>query len=45
MILPDVNILVYAFLGDVPGHDRYRTWLLDLVNGDEAFAMSFQVMQ
>ena len=39
MLLLDVNILVYAYRDAAPGHDRYRDWLNDLVNGPEAFAV------
>lgn len=40
MLLPDVNILVYAYREDAPGHPRFREWLEDLVNGDQAYGMS-----
>lgn len=40
MLLPDVNILVYAYREDAPGHPRFREWLEDLVNGDQAYCMS-----
>ena len=36
MILPDVNVLVYAFRRDAARHDDYRLWLADLVNGEAA---------
>ncbi len=26
MLLPDVNILVYAHRRDAPDHDHYRAW-------------------
>ena len=44
MILPDVNVLLYAFRDDATEHDRYHGWLEDLVNGDEASGMSPQVL-
>lgn len=44
MILPDVNVLLYAFRSDSAGHGRYRVWLEGLVNGDEAYGMSPQVL-
>ncbi|MBA3886764.1 MAG: type II toxin-antitoxin system VapC family toxin [Acidobacteria bacterium] len=44
MILPDVNVLLYAFRSDSVDHADYRAWLDDLVNGDEAFGMSPQVL-
>ena len=44
MILPDVNVLVYAFREDTPGHARYRNWLLARVSGHEAFGLSELVL-
>ena len=44
MILPDVNVLLYAFRDDSVDHARYRGWLDGVVNGDEAYGMSPQVL-
>ncbi|HEY5219895.1 MAG TPA: type II toxin-antitoxin system VapC family toxin [Gemmatimonadaceae bacterium] len=44
MQLVDVNVLVYAFRGDAPGHAEYRTWLNALVSADEAYAVSDHVL-
>jgi hypothetical protein len=44
MLLPDVNVLVYAHRRDAPDHARYRTWLEGVVNGPEAFGLSDQVL-
>ncbi|HLB12003.1 MAG TPA: type II toxin-antitoxin system VapC family toxin [Dehalococcoidia bacterium] len=44
MLLPDVNILVYAYREDAPGHGRFREWLEELVNGDQAYGMSDLVL-
>ena len=44
MLLLDVNILVYAFREAAPEHPRYREWLHELVNGDEAFGLSDLVL-
>ncbi len=44
MRLPDVNVLVYAFRVDAADHDRYRLWLQDLVDGEEAFGLSDLVL-
>ena len=44
MILPDVNVLLYAFRPDAEFHYIYRPWLQQVVNGDEQFAMSPQVL-
>lgn len=40
MILPDVNVLVYAFRRDVPQHSTCRGWLNEVVEGDSRFGMS-----
>jgi toxin-antitoxin system PIN domain toxin len=40
MILPDVNVLVYAHRVDVPNHAAYRRWLEDVINGDQAYGMA-----
>jgi toxin-antitoxin system PIN domain toxin len=37
MVLLDVNVLVYAHRADAPDHSRYRTWLEELINGNEAY--------
>lgn len=44
MILPDVNVLLYAFRSDSPDHAKYRTWLHSVVNGEMAYGMSPQVL-
>lgn len=44
MILPDVNVLLYAFRSDSLKHAAYRDWLDGVVNGDEAYGMSPQVL-
>ena len=44
MILPDVNVLVYAFRAESQDHERYRAWLLDLANSDEAYAIAGMVL-
>jgi len=44
VILPDVNVLLYAFRDDSVDHPRYHGWLESLVNGDEAYGMSPQVL-
>ena len=44
MILPDVNVLLYAFRDDSVDHARYREWLDGVVNGAEAYGMSPQVL-
>lgn len=44
MILPDVNVLLYAFRRDSPRHAEYRDWLEQLINADEAYGMAPQVL-
>jgi hypothetical protein len=36
MILPDVNVLIYAFRRDLPQHRVCRPWLAAVVSGDAA---------
>ena len=40
MILPDVNVLIYAFRRDVPQHSVCRPWLDGVVLGDARFGIS-----
>jgi len=40
MILPDVNVLVYALRTDVPEHSLCRPWLNKVVLGQARFAVS-----
>jgi uncharacterized protein len=40
MILPDVNVLIYAFRQDVPQHPLCRTWLDRVVMSDARFGLS-----
>ncbi len=35
MLLPDVNVLVYAQREDLPAHPSARAWLESALNGDE----------
>lgn len=35
IVLPDVNVLVYALHSLAPRHDEYRLWLHELVNGPD----------
>lgn len=44
MILPDVNVLLYAFRSDSADHQRYHTWLEEVVSGPGAYGMSPQVL-
>lgn len=40
MLLPDVNVLVYAHRADERRHAAYREWLEALVSGRAPFALS-----
>ncbi len=40
MILPDVNVLIYAFRPDSPRHVVGRAWLEGVVTGDARFGLS-----
>jgi hypothetical protein len=40
MILPDVNVLIYAFRQDVPQHSICRPWLNSLIEGETRFGVS-----
>lgn len=44
MILPDVNVLIYAFRPDARDHSRYKDWLENVVNGPATFAVAPQVL-
>lgn len=44
MILPDVNVLIYAFRADSVDHSSYRNWLNEVVNGVEAYGIAPQVL-
>lgn len=40
MVLPDVNVLVYAYRTDTESHSKHRAFVRGLVEGDEAFGVS-----
>ena len=40
MVLPDVNVLIYAFREDVPYHDISRSWLDRVIGMDSRFGLS-----
>jgi toxin-antitoxin system PIN domain toxin len=40
MILPDANVLIYAFRRDSPHHDTCKPWLDAVVAGDALFGVS-----
>ncbi len=44
MILPDVNVLLYAFRRDSARHAEYRRWLEDTINSETAYGITAQVL-
>lgn len=44
MILPDVNVLVYAFREELADHAKYRAWLHGRIRAPEAFGLSELVL-
>ncbi len=44
MLLPDVNLLVYAHRRDAPDHEDYLAWLERLISGDEAYGLADLVL-
>ena len=44
MILPDVNVLVYAARADATEHDRFRAWLETMIASDEPFGIASIVL-
>jgi uncharacterized protein len=40
MILPDVNVLIYAFRQDAPHHAVCNAWLTEAVGGEARFGLS-----
>jgi uncharacterized protein len=44
MVLPDVNVLVYAHREDTPHHTACRDWLERLINGEASYGVSELVL-
>ena len=44
MMLPDVNVLVYAHREDTAQHAGFRAWLEGLINSDASFGLSELVL-
>ncbi len=44
MVLPDVNVLVYAHREDTEHHSACRRWLEAAINGEERYAVSELVL-
>ena len=43
MLMPDVNVLIYAHRQDEAWHEPYADWLRQIVDGPEPFALSVLV--
>jgi toxin-antitoxin system PIN domain toxin len=39
MVVPDVNVLLYAFREELPEYPRARGWLTDALEGDEPIGL------
>jgi hypothetical protein len=44
MILPDVNVLLYAIDSSSPQHDRCRDWLNGALNAEESIGWAWNVL-
>jgi uncharacterized protein len=44
VILPDVNVLIYAFRSDTEDHPKYKSWLESVINGSAAYGIAPQVL-
>ena len=44
VILPDANLLIYAYNEDTPLHSAAASWLEDLLSGSETVCFSWAVM-
>jgi uncharacterized protein len=44
LILPDVNVLIYAFRTDSADHRQYKQWLESVINGPTAYGIAPQVL-
>ncbi len=44
MVLIDVNVLVYAYREDAPGHQSYRHWVERCVSSDQAYGVADLVL-
>jgi len=44
MILPDINLLLYAYNPHVPQHEAARSWWESALNGDELIGLPYEVV-
>jgi toxin-antitoxin system PIN domain toxin len=44
MVLPDINLLVFAYNADAPQHEPAKSWLEDLLSGDDQVGLTWAVI-
>jgi toxin-antitoxin system PIN domain toxin len=44
MIVPDANLLLYAYNASAPEHDRVRTWWEDALSAEETVGLCWQTL-
>lgn len=44
MLIPDINLLVYAYNSDAPDHSAAKRWWEDALSGDRAVGLSWLVL-
>ncbi len=44
MILPDANLILYAFINDFPQHQKSKIWLADTLATGEKIGLSWQII-
>lgn len=44
MILPDANLILYAFIKDFPQHQKSKAWLERTINDEETIGLAWQVI-
>ena len=44
MILPDANLILYAFIKDFPNHQKSKIWLEKVLSDTETIGLSWQVI-
>lgn len=44
IVIPDTNILLYAYFAESPHHREAAAWLKELFNGTEAVGLAWQVL-
>lgn len=44
MILPDANLILYAFIKDFPQHQKSKAWLERTINDEKTIGLAWQVI-